>query len=161
MKIQPPLPCRSSTVRPPGPTTCGLLLAAWGLLLLFGCGDSGPEMVPVRGKVTFGGGDWPKPGILYFNIDRPAEGLPGRPAMGRFGTDGHLTVSTFSEGDGLIPGYYKIGVECWEVPPSMDSPKAAKSYVPDSYPSAAASGLEVTVVRGQSVVEVDFDIPKR
>ena len=138
----------------------GLLLAAWGVLLLFGCQRSGPEVVPVRGKVTFGGGDWPKPGILYFNIDRPAEGLPGRPAMGRFGTDGYLTVTTFSQGDGLIPGHYKIGVECWEVPPSMDSPRPAKSYVPARYQSPKDSGLEVTVVPGQRVVEVDFDVPK-
>ena len=151
---------RSPPVRRLRPTTCGLLLAAWGLLFLFGCGRSGPEVVPVRGKVTFGGGDWPKPGVLYFTIDQAAEGLPGIPGLGRFGTDGKLTVTTFKEGDGLIPGHYKIGVECWEVEPLMGGGRPPKMYVPDKYQNARTSGLELTVESGQPVVEVNFDIPK-
>lgn len=152
---------RSPPGRGPRSAVCGLLVAACGLLALFGCGRGGPEVVPVRGKVTYGGGAWPKPGLLYFTTEQPAEGLPARPAMGRFGTDGNLTVSTFTKGDGLIPAHYKIGVECWEVPPSMESSLPPKSYVPRAYQSPLASGLEVTVKSGQRVVEIDFDVPKR
>jgi hypothetical protein len=140
---------------------CGTVLAAWGLMLLSGCGHSGPEVVPVRGRVTFGGGDWPKPGVLYFTVDRAAAGFPGRPGTGHFDTDGNLTVTTFTKGDGLIPGHYKIGVECWEVTPVMGSSGPPRMYVPAKYQSPGSSGLELTVEPGQSMVEVSFDIPKR
>lgn len=143
-----------------GPTACGLLLAAWCLLPL-GCGRGELEVVPVRGKVTFGGGEWPKPGVLYFTIDQAAEGLPGRPGVGHFGTDGNFTVTTFTEGDGLIPGQYKIGVECWEVAPTMGGSGPPKMYVPARYQNALTSDLKLTVESGQRVVEVNFDIPKQ
>jgi hypothetical protein len=84
-----------------------------------------------------------------------------RPATGEFDTDGTLTVTTFKKGDGLLPGTYKVAVSCWEIPPRMGSPVAAKSYVPTRYRSAASSGFEVTVSPGQSRVEVNIDIPKK
>jgi hypothetical protein len=131
------------------------------LLVLVGCGRKGPEVVPVEGTITFGGGAWPKPGVLYFTVDAPAAGMPNRPAMAKFNTDGKLTVTTFHNGDGLIPGKYKMGVECWEVPPSMEAPTKAKSYVPKRYQAANSSGLSVTVEPGQSVLKLNLDIPKK
>jgi hypothetical protein len=116
-------------------------------------------MVPVRGKITLGGGQWPKPGLLYFTIEEPAEGLPGRPGTAKFDTDGNFTVTSFDEGDGLIPGTYKIGVECWEVPPTMEGPPA-KSYVSPVYESPATSGLTLIVEPGSQAVTLTWDVPK-
>ena len=137
------------------PATCLLLL------LPTGCGRQGPEMVPVEGTIIFGGGPWPKPGVLNFTVESPAPGLPNRPAMGLFDTDGRLTVTTFKRGDGLIPGKYRIGVECWEVRPEMASPTPPKSYVPPRYRSAATSGLTVIVEPGQKVVTLNLDVAKK
>jgi hypothetical protein len=81
--------------------------------------------------------------------------------MGDFGTDGKLVVTTFKKGDGLIPGKYRIGVECWEIPPQALPSPPPKSYVPDRYASPASSGLSVTVEPGQRLVKLTLDIPKK
>lgn len=130
------------------------------LLFLIGCGRSGPEVVPVDGTVTFGGGPWPKSGVLIFAVESPAPGMPNRPAMGLFDTDGRLTVTTFVKGDGLVPGKYKMAVECWEVRPEMMSPTPPKSYVRQRYGSPQTSGLTVVVEPGQKVVTLNLDVPK-
>lgn len=134
---------------------CGLPLFAAG------CGQSGPEVVPVEGTITFGGGPWPKPGVVNFVVETPSPGLPNRPAMGLFDTDGKLTVTTYKKGDGLIPGTYKIGVECWEIRPEMMSPTPPKSYVPTRYGSPQTSGFTVAVERGQKVIKLNLDVPKK
>ena len=115
-------------------------------------------MVPTRGKVTLDGGPWPKPGALYFTPLKPAEGFPRRPGVGHFDTDGTFTVTTRDPGDGLIPGTYRIAVECWEVEPSDNRP--GKSYTAERYTSPARSGLELTVEPGtRDTVELEYDIP--
>lgn len=131
------------------------------LLSASGCHREGSELVPVRGMITFGGGSWPKPGILYFTAESSAPGLPKRPALGGFDTEGKLTVSTAEKGDGLVPGKYRIAVECWEVPPQMGTSPSPKSYVPMRYTSAATSGLTVTVEPGQKVVTLNLDVTKK
>ena len=97
--------------------------------LLTGCGPSHPTTVAVRGKVTYGGGSWPKAGLLYFTIVTAAKDFPGRTGTARFETDGAFEAMTWKPGDGLMPGRYRVGVECWKVPPTMGGPKPV-SYVP-------------------------------
>jgi len=139
----------------------GGLLLAGVLVPLVGCGPGGPEVVEIRGKVTYGGGEWPAPGVLYFTPAEAAPGLPLRPASAKFDTDGSFLVTSFDDGDGLVPGTYQVGVECWENPPSMDGGGPPVSYVSKAYESSKSSGLEVTVKPGDGVVEVTFDVPKR
>jgi hypothetical protein len=83
------------------------------------------------------------------------------PGLGRFDTDGSLTVTTFGNGDGLLPGKYGIAVECWETPPQMDQTVTPKSHVPGRYVNAATSGLTVVVEPGQKVVKLNLDVPKK
>jgi hypothetical protein len=137
------------------PVMCCLSLSS-----AVGCRRSGPEVVPIDGTITFGGGPWPKPGVLNFVVESPSPGMPNRPAMGLFDTDGRLTVTTFAKGDGLIPGKYRLAVECWEVRPDIMSPTAAKSYVPTRYRSSDTSGFTVVVEPGQTVVRLNLDVAK-
>lgn len=130
------------------------------LLLVIGCARPGPEVVPVRGTVTFGGGSWPKPGVLFFTVETPSPGMPNRPAMGEFDTEGRLTVTTFQKGDGLIPGKYRIAVECWEIRPEMGAATPPKSYVSSRYGSPSTSGLAVAVEPGQKIVTLNLDLAK-
>ncbi len=139
-------------------SSCLLLIAC--CLPLCGCGKSGPETVVVKGKVTLGGGPWPKPGVLYFTPVKPAEGMPSRPAPAHFDSDGNFTVTSFRKGDGLVPGTYKVGVECWEVPPSMETNVAGKSYVAEKFQSPQTSGLEITIEPGSGKQTPTFDVPK-
>ena len=138
-----------------------LLLLGCGLALIAidtGCSRNGPEIIPIRGTITFGGGSWPKPGVLYLTAESPASNATTRPAIAKFDADGNVTVTTFKTGDGLMPGRYRIAVECWEIPPKMGDRTPPKSYVPARYTSPGSSGLALTVEPGQTFVAMNFDV---
>jgi hypothetical protein len=126
------------------------------LLNLSGC-DTGPYTVPVRGRVTFDGKDWPAAGTLYFLPIEAATGFPKRPGLAPFDTTGKFAAQTFISGDGLFPGHYRLHVACWQVPPSMANP-AGKSYVPAKFRNPSSAGLEVIVKPGDKSVDIDFDV---
>jgi len=111
-------------------------------------------MVPVQGKVTFDGGPPPAEGGIFFAPVEVAAGLPRRPGMARFGMDGQFTVTSFSGGDGLVPGTYRVNVECWKVPPTMETP--GESYVADDYHPA-----DVKVAPDAGSVDVPLDVRKK
>ncbi len=129
-----------------------------GLLLLtfffWGCSQDPVGRIPVRGKVTYGGGGWPTSGVVYFNPLEPAEGYPRLNGIGRFGPDGAFDVESTGEGMGLVPGKYRVVIECWETPPNMEG-KPVKSYVPAQF-----AAPEIIVEVGKSPQEFTFDVPK-
>ena len=97
-----------------------------------GCSD-GVKTVPVKGRVTLGGGDWPRKGIIYFACSEPAEGYSRRSGVGDFDVDGAFVVTSYKKGDGLTPGKYVVNIECWEVPPSMGrGPRPPRARSPSS-----------------------------
>lgn len=136
-----------------------LVLAA--LVSAVGCKEEGIKTVPVRGRVTYGGGDWPKGGTLTFASIEAAEGMTQHPGTAQFGPNGKFQASTFGDGDGLVPGKYVVNIECWESPPHPEDPNAGKSYVPTKYQSGMQSGFEIVVPADKrGAVEVTFDVPK-
>ncbi|MBI3465996.1 MAG: hypothetical protein HY000_23525 [Planctomycetes bacterium] len=134
-------------------------LACYALLFLVGCDSGLPQVIPCEGTVTFEGGPCPKPGTLYFTPIEPAPGYPMRPATGHFDVDGQFTATTFEPGDGLIPGRYKVGIECWEVEPNMEG-RPAVSHVPATYQNPETSGFEVNVTPEGGQQEFKFDVPR-
>ncbi len=137
---------------------CSLALL---LTVLSGCGQRGLKPVAVRGQITYDGGQWPKPGCLYFT-SQPANGVTTRPGIAGFGTDGRFQVTTSRPGDGLLPGEYQVSVECWEADSTMNPADLPRSFVPEMYQSGATSGLHLTVPADSSQpIEVQFDVPHR
>lgn len=126
------------------------------VLTAVGCGDKGPGLIPVTGKVTYGGGDWPKAGNINFNPVEPAEGYPRLNGTAEFQPDGTFTVKSSGEKFGLVPGKYMITLECWEEPPSMETTNPGKSYIPDGFQPP-----QVEIAVGDSKKEVTFDVPKK
>lgn len=122
---------------------------------LLGC-SGGLETVPVSGTVTLDGGPMPGEGTVNFLPIEPAKGFAMRRGEGEFGPDGSFRVKSFKEGEGLLPGKYRVGVHCWKVKPSMDGPPAV-SYVPAKYMNSQSSGFELTVEPGSS--QLTFDVP--
>lgn len=59
--------------------------------------------------------------------------------------------------DGLIPGHYRVGIDCWETLPQAGGPPA-KSLVPARYREPATSGLELVVELGARPMTVEFDV---
>ena len=129
--------------------------------LLPGCGSGGPERVPVRGRITFNGGEWPAPGSLYFVPIAPANGYPQKPGSAPFDVDGKFIAETLQSGDGLVPGRYQVGVNCWAEPYRMGGPPR-KSHVPVEYRDAATSGFEVDIDALANVdIVLNFDVPSK
>ena len=67
-------------------------------------------LVPVIGTVTFAGDRPPAGGTVSFLP--VSEDGPRRPALGTFDAQGVLRVTSFTEGDGLLPGTYRIEMRC-------------------------------------------------
>ena len=128
-----------------------------GGLLISGCGHGGPEVVPVGGQITLGGGPWPTAGVLYFTPVK--SDISQRPGLAHFDIEGNFKVGSFSDADGLIPGRYKIAVECWRVAPTMGGAPAV-SNVSAKYQNASTSDLEVTVVSSTPQTNLQLDVPK-
>jgi len=138
--------------------------AGWaiGLALLAatsGCGSNNPQTVPVQGRITLDGGAWPKSGMIIFTCIEPAEGFPKRPGKGFFDRQGHFVLTTFTEGDGLIPGTYRAMVICGEEVKDSDGP--SQSYVPLKYQTPARSGIELTVAPDAEPIDFSFDVRSR
>jgi len=136
-----------------------------GVLLLVaavsagGCGTQRPETVRVSGRVTFNGQPLPKSGVVYFAPLEAAEGFPQRPGMGTFDEEGYFSATTWEEGDGLMPGRYKVAFDCWERPPTAEGPQP-KNHVPDEYRDPAGSTIELTVPAGAKPLKFDCDLNK-
>jgi hypothetical protein len=126
-------------------------------VLLSACGPQRPETVPVSGVVTFEGRQVPGEGRLFFTPVESAPGFPGRPGIAPFDEEGNFTTKTYVTGDGLMPGRYLIGAECWKVPPTMDGPPA-ESYLPPKYQSPQTSGWEVSIEPGAKPQVIELDI---
>jgi len=137
-------------------TWAALVFCALGVLLLCGCGPSGPKRVPVRGRVTFDGAPPPGLGTVYFRPIQAAEGFPQRPAHGNFTQgDGTFVVTSVQPGDGLVPGSYAVTVECWQRPPSDDGTPGVSWVRSDWHPD------DVVIQPGdRGPIELNYDVPR-
>lgn len=134
--------------------------AALGLaaILLAGCGGPGVDTGSVKGKVTVAG--QPVKGILV-NFT-PEAG--GRPATGVTDEAGNFTLSTFSSGDGAIPGKHKVSFSfatSGEPPPS-DAPATEAPPPPfnTKYANGETSGITADVAAGKTNQLEPWDLEK-
>ena len=105
--------------------------------------------------MTFDGVLPPGPGIVYFQPLGDGSEKPLRPAMGEFGPDGCFQVSSFSKGDGLVPGEYSVRIVCWKRPPrGMFDPEA--DAVP---PGFKPENLRIEPGT-RNVIEKHYNVPK-
>lgn len=133
------------------------ILFAACLALVAGCRSDRPATIPVSGRITFDGADPPAAGTLYFTIDAPAEGFPRRPTLAKFDQRGRFRVTTWDRGDGLMPGRYKITVECWEIPPELGGAEG-KSYVPPRNQDPTSTDLTVEIAPDDRARTLDLNI---
>lgn len=103
-----------------------LLLAT---LLLTGCGGS--NLQPLTGTVTLDGKPLADAAISFI----PVEG--GRPASGNSDADGKFTIASYTAGDGLPPGSYKVTIVKIN---TKKQAQAAVSEEGDQTPENAAMG---------------------
>ena len=133
-------------------STTHLLLAMF--LFVVGCGNPNGT-VKVAGAVSVGGERPPGEGTITFTPVEPAAGFPIRPAMAKFDTDGQYVTTSYEPGDGLVPGSYKVAVECYETPPNMEG-KPVKSFIDKKYINGETSGFDLVVEPGARPIQFDI-----
>lgn len=113
-----------------------------------GCGRSGPQTIPISGRVTYKGQPLTQGEVRYVPDDPGA-----RQARGTLDSSGKFRLTTFALNDGAMPGGYRIAIISLEPhagEPGRDESQAAappraiparKSRIPQRYASADTSGL--------------------
>lgn len=129
------------------------------MAVAIGCGSNRPEPVAVSGTVTRAGGPWPKPGRLTFFPIEPAPGFPRVLGLAEFSADGKFVVQTHRSADGLMPGKYQVGVDCWEQAPSDVNPAGKNPYVAEKFRNPKSSGLELDVPL-EGLPNAAIDVPR-
>ena len=93
-----------------GRNSVRFLLATAVATCLLGCGPGGPETIPIRGTVKLENGSVPTHCTVYFQPTEVADGDPLRPATANVDEEGAFEVTSFREGDGLVPGTYQVKI---------------------------------------------------
>lgn len=112
---------------------------------LAGCGSS-RGTIPLSGRVLVAGRPPQQGGRVIFTPlppgdpgDSPVPG--GRFALGVFGADGLYRASSFTDGDGILPGRYEVAVELGEMRQATQDPHNLVGTLPPA--GRAAPSLEV------------------
>ncbi len=133
------------------------LALAWAALAApIGCGPPRPATVRVTGRVVPLAGVWPTAGMLIFLPDVGQSTAASRPGRAVFGPDGRFMAVSFSSGAGLLPGRYRVVVQCGEPVPEADGP--TQSHVTARYAAAATTDLVLDVPAGSRGVEAVFEL---
>ena len=157
----------------PSASVFGRLLAissgACVLVAVAGCGDSTglDKRFPISGTVSYKGAPVETGAIQFMPDDQDS----GRAATGTI-EDGEYYLTTAIDGDGALPGGYKVTITSRDVDyekamggvsggsPKQDDVAAAisdaKSLVPSKYSLPSTSGLTYTVEGSDS--NVDFEL---
>jgi major membrane immunogen (membrane-anchored lipoprotein) len=141
-------------------------------VVVLGCGDDSglATRYKVSGKVTYKGTPVEQGGITFEPVKPPVP--EGRHASGTI-KDGHYSLTTAVEGDGALPGDYKVVIISTNVNMAglaaktgglahqgdadyQKEIKNSKSLVPTKYSKAESSGLTATVK--SSANSIDFDL---
>lgn len=132
-----------------------LLIAAWFVPGICGCGPELPETVHVTGKVVHDGKPITNAQIGFVPM---TEGSGALPARGETDESGEFTLKTFvtatAEADGATPGAYVVTVQKTDVP--ADPAKMAAMFsknpgyvppqlLPSEYADVGKSPLKATV----------------
>ena len=135
-----------------------LLLGLFAAIALTGC-DGGLPTVPVTGQVTFAGSAPPAAGTITFMPMEAKAGMPRRPGSGRFSPDNSAyEVTSFTSGDGLVPGRYAVNISCYTSPPTSARPETfvTNNAVPQSW-----KPQELVIEEGSDALEMNYDVPPK
>ncbi len=153
-------------------TRNAIALLSLSLAFVLGCetAPDNPATFGVSGTVTYKGK--PVEGATVVLVAQTADGTG---AVGNTDASGKFAVGTFGDGDGAVPGEYKIkvfkydlGAEPADDGNAMSEEEEEESYtgedeveegkneLPPKYEDPYKSGLEVTVVDTAVVVDLDL-----
>lgn len=121
-------------------------------LSICGCGSDGPEIIPVEGTASLGGGQWPKGGTLTFAPVQAQGENPRLPGWAEFDASGRFSARC-SHGEGLVPGTYRVHIQCDKVEHEHGEGSPENSFVARSY---AQQPHEIEIAAGMAPLTLDF-----
>jgi hypothetical protein len=133
------------------PRTTPFLLLLLFLTTTAGCG--GTKAAPVDGKVKFKDGSDVSVLTNYEISFAPADGKTS--AVGHILADGSFQLSTFSDGDGALPGQHRIAISP-PLSPDPDKPPQ-KSKLSPKYADGSTSGLTADIKPGRNTVNLELE----
>jgi predicted small lipoprotein YifL len=134
----------------PRPAAAGLALA---LALAAGCGDKGPKLYPVRGKVALKDGTAIKYGHVIFHPDASKGNTSKEVCQGTI-TDGEYVIKTGAK-DGAPAGAYKVSIEAANIRDPAN-PYFTEWLADEKYVNLDTSGLKAEVTENADAGKYDF-----
>ena len=140
-----------------------LMAALLAVPVMLGRGGGGadrPTTFPVSGTVTMNGQPVADANLNFQRTDGT------RGAVGVTDAQGRYELTTFTAGDGALPGEYRVAVTQFETPPpgaavdeddpnyDPDAPAfVPENLLPEQYANPETSGLTATVTEGSNTVD--------
>ncbi len=121
---------------------------------LLGCGESGPSMGNVSGKVLFSDGTVPQGGVavIRFEVAPGSTAEKRKAADSDIQSDGSYSITSMKPGDGAFYGEYKV------VFTILNSYRAGRSLVEKKFTEASSTPFECVIDSPSQVL--DFTIEK-
>ncbi len=134
------------------------LVPAFLLLLVGGCGSSGPQVVKVSGTVTRGGKPVDKLMVTFLPDN-------GRPSWGITNKDGQYTLNYERGRDGAVTGNHTVWVKVQPASPKEEADMAQglvrmhpeMTAILHKYGNAKHSPLKVEVKNDEQVIDLPLD----
>jgi len=126
-----------------------LVMLSVVMLSAVGCGDSGPQLVPVTGQVLLEGKPLSFGGVMF-------QSNSGQPSRGVIDSEGKFYLTTKADGDGAVVGTNKVRISCYQgqKPGSQKDtsvePSLGKLLIPRRYTQYSTSDLTVEVKPDQN-----------
>lgn len=133
------------------------------LALAAGCDQSDPnrpKTYPVSGTVTYNGQSLADANLNFQHAAGSASAFAKTDETGRY------ELMTFEQGDGAVPGDYKVAITKYPAPPTIAvasvgdyvppdnrARSPAKNMLPRKYSNPKSSGLTATVTEGSNTVD--------
>ena len=125
-------------------------------VLTLGCWDSGgPRRVPVNGTVEYNGNPLTSGSAVFVPVDSNT----GHSARGMINSDGGFELTTFDDGDGAVPGEYKVTVFSYDGMrdvPGSPFQAVGPSLIPERYNDANTTDLQQTVGEKRMTVKLEL-----
>jgi hypothetical protein len=138
-----------------------LFIAICVCLMLPGCGNKNPKTIQVQGKITYRGKPLDKAEVQFSPISDKSQALR-RIASGEVDANGVYSLSTFTRGDGVLPGDYMVTVTPVKRKSGIDGEEVApkpSALVPEVYLRTDTTPLKATIPADASgTLERDFEI---
>ena len=118
-----------------------------GLLVAAGCGDSGPKLAPVSGRVMVDGKPFPNAYVMFQPVASPGNDSPGRGSMAVTDGDGKFTLRYDGGSPGAVVGKHMVRITTrQEIDDKASYEKYKDTGTPDGELNPTVKGLRAEVI---------------